>query len=346
MRWLRYTAWGFGGLVVLLVAAFVLLQTPPGLRTLGYLVSSSDITVKGLGGFIPTDLHVERVELRDKDGIWLSLDDAQVRWSFSSLFTGRVRVEEVKAAKIDVVRLPLPTEQAVKSSSSRKFGIPVGVDIDALSVDDLHVGPALGVVDSHWKLAGSGLLTADGSASRFKLDMNRTDGPAAQLAVDLGFSLDRFSVDGTIAATESSKGGLVAALIGRPDLDGMSVKLIAKGDRSQGTAELVSGAGDAVTSNGGIRWQREGNATVASVNLSLVGPGLPDSPIARLLRRLHRSYLAPCRVLYWAHRFCLHTLRPGRASGRRLTASHRSYERTCHQARHRASSKRCAARAD
>ena len=284
MRWLSYTAWGFGGLVVLLVAAFVLLQTPPGLRTLGYLVSSSDITVKGLGGFIPTDLHVERVELRDKDGIWLSLDDAQVRWSFSSLFTGRVRVEEVKAAKIDVVRLPLPTEQAVKSSSSSKFGIPVGVDIDALSVDDLHVGPALGVVDSHWKLAGSGLLTADGSASRFKLDMNRTDGPAAQLAVDLGFSLDRFSVDGTIAATESSKGGVVAALIGRPDLDGMSVKLIAKGDRSQGTAELVSGAGDAVTSNGGIRWQREGNATVVSVNLSLVGPGLPDSPIARLLR--------------------------------------------------------------
>jgi autotransporter translocation and assembly factor TamB len=270
--------------LVLLVAAFVLLQTPPGLRTLGYLVSSSDITVKGLGGFIPTDLHVERVELRDKDGIWLSLDDAQVRWSFSSLFTGRVRVEEVKAAKIDVVRLPLPTEQAVKSSSSSKFGIPVGVDIDALSVDDLHVGPALGVVDSHWKLAGSGLLTADGSASRFKLDMNRTDGPAAQLAVDLGFSLDRFSVDGTIAATESSKGGVVAALIGRPDLDGMSVKLIAKGDRSQGTAELVSGAGDAVTSNGGIRWQREGNATIVSVNLSLVGPGLPDSPIARLLR--------------------------------------------------------------
>jgi translocation and assembly module TamB len=284
-RALRLAAWGFGGLVVLLVAAFFLLQTPPGLRTLANLVSSSSLSVKGLGGFIPTSLHADRIELLDKDGVWLSLDDADVRWSFSSLFTGRVRVEQVKAAKIDVVRPPIPAEEEAKpAASSSKFGIPVGVDLGALSVDDLHVGAALGGVDSHWKLAGSGVLSADGSASRLKLDMDRTDGPAARLAVDLGFSLDRFSVDGTITAEESTKGGVVAALIGRPDLEGMSVKLIAKGDRNRGTAELVSGAGDAVTADGGIRWQREGDATAVSVNLSAVGPGLPDSPIARLLR--------------------------------------------------------------
>jgi translocation and assembly module TamB len=284
MRWLRYTAYALGGVVALLVLAFFVLQTPPGLRTLAGLVSSSNLTVKGLDGFIPTDLHAGRIEMRDKDGVWLSLDDIQVRWSFWSLFTGRVRVEELKAAKIDVVRPPFPNEEPAKPSQSSKFRIPVGVDLGALSIDDLHVGAALGGVDSHWKVGGSGLLAADGSASRFKLDMNRTDGPAAKLAVDVGFSLDRFSVDGTIIAQESTKGGVVAALLGRPDLEGMSVKLVAKGDRNQGTADLVSGAGDAVTSNGGIRWQREGNATVVSVNVGVVGPGLPDSPIARLLR--------------------------------------------------------------
>jgi translocation and assembly module TamB len=285
MRWLRYTAYGLGGLIVLLVAAFFLLQTPPGLRTLAKLVSPSGVSVKGLGGFIPTDLKVERVELSDKDGIWLSLDDVRVSWSFWSLLSGRVRVEQVKAAKVDVLRPPLPDAEAAKEEAvKKKFGIPVGVDLGVLSVDDLHVGAPLGGVDSHWKLAGSGVLSADGSASALKLDMNRTDGPAARLAVDVGFDFTRFSIDGTIVAEESTKGGVVAALIGRPDLEGMSVKLIAKGDRNQGTAELVSGAGDAVTSNGGIRWQREGDATAVSVNLSLVGPGLPDSPVARLLR--------------------------------------------------------------
>src|SRR6185312_15652935 len=123
-------------------------------------------------------------------------------------------------------------------------------------------------------------VTADGTPSRVKLEMTRSDGPTAHVAADLGFSLDRFSVDGQITADESTKGGVVAALLGRPDLEGMSFRLNAKGDRNQGTAELVSGAGDAVQSNGGIRWQRTGNATAISVQLSAVGPGLPDSPVA------------------------------------------------------------------
>jgi len=284
MRWLRILGWTVGGLVVALVALFVLLQTPPGLRTLAKLVSSSDLAVSGLGGFIPTDIQAKRIELRDKQGVWLSLDDARVRWSFTSLFSGRVRVEELRAAKIDVMRPPAPSEEASASSSSSNFGIPVGVDLRALSVDDLHVGAALGGVDSRWKLAGSGLLTADGSASHLKLDMNRTDGPTARLAADLGFSLDRFSLDGQITAEESTKGGVVAALIGRPDLERMSLKLTAKGDRSAGAAELRAAAGDALNSTGNVRWQRQDGATAITTALSVVGPGLPDSPIARLLR--------------------------------------------------------------
>jgi autotransporter translocation and assembly factor TamB len=66
---------------------------------------------------------VKRIELRDKQGVWLSLDDARVRWSFASLFSGRMRVEELRAAKIDVVRPPLPSEEKAASSSSSSFGI-------------------------------------------------------------------------------------------------------------------------------------------------------------------------------------------------------------------------------
>ncbi|HYD07613.1 MAG TPA: hypothetical protein VEC60_17895, partial [Reyranella sp.] len=279
MRWLRLAGWVLGGLVVLLVAAFFLLQTPPGLRMIARLVSSSDLKVTGIGGFIPTSVEVERIELRDKEGVWLAVDDARVHWSFRSLFSGRVRIEYLNAARLEVLRPPLPTDEPppVEEEVKKKFGVPVGVDLGQLVVDDLHVGPALGGVDSRWKLAGSGVLTADGTPSHMKLTMERTDGPAGRLTADLGFSLDRFSVDGTILAEESSSGGVVAALIGRPDLESMSLKVIAKGDRNQGVAELVSGAGDAVSSNGSIRWHRENDATGISVQLSLVGPGLPDS---------------------------------------------------------------------
>jgi hypothetical protein len=56
------------------------------------------------------------------------------------------------------MRPPLPSDGATKASSSGG-GLPVGVDVEKLFVNDLHVDAALGGVDSHWKLAGSGLCS-------------------------------------------------------------------------------------------------------------------------------------------------------------------------------------------
>jgi translocation and assembly module TamB len=223
--------------------------------------------------------------MRDKKGVWLSLSEARVSWSFLSLFSGRVRIEEIQARQVEVLRPPEPTdEKTQKAATTTGINVPLGVDLGSLAIDDLHVGAALGGVDSHWKVVGSGLLTADGTPSHVKLEMTRSDGPTAHLTADLGFSLDRFSVDGKIVAEESTKGGVVAALIGRPDLDATGLTLTVKGDRDAGNAEFTAGAGDAVTSTGGAQWHRAGTGTDLSLRLSVVGPGLPDSPIARLLR--------------------------------------------------------------
>jgi len=285
MRWGRVLAWTAGGVVVVAAGLFAGLQTPPGTALVAAIASSDSIKVEGISGFIPVDVRVAKVELRDKKGVWLSVTDARVNWSFASLFTGRVRVEEISARQVEVLRPPQPSDESTKTAvTDNSIRVPLGVDLRSLSVADLHVGAELGGVDSHWKLDGSGLVTADGTPSRVKLDMTRSDGPAAHLSADLGFSLDRFSVDGQIVAEESSRGGVVAAMIGRPDLDGMSLKLTAKGDRADGTAELTAAAGDAVTSNGTARWHRDGTATALALQFSAVGPGLPDSPIARLLR--------------------------------------------------------------
>src|SRR3569623_770737 len=58
----------------------------------------------------------------------------------------------------------------------------------------------------------------------------------------------------------------------------MSLKLIAKGDRSAGTADLTAAAGDAVNSTGNVHWQHQDGSTAITTNLSVVGPGLPDKP--------------------------------------------------------------------
>src|SRR5665213_3118439 len=115
--------------------------------------------------------------------------------------------------------------------------------------------------------------------------MVRTDGPAAKVAADLAFNLDAVTVDGTIVAEESSAGGVIAALIGRPDLQKVSFKLAAKGGRDDGNDTLTVAAGDAMSSTGGAHWHREQKTTAISLDVSAVAPGLPDSPVARLMRQ-------------------------------------------------------------
>jgi translocation and assembly module TamB len=150
MRWGRTLAWTAGGVIVAGAALFAALQTPPVQRLVASLVSSDTLQISGLSGFVPTDLHVAQIELRDQRGAWLTVSDAHVRWSFTSLFTGRVRVDRVAAATVDALRPPLPSDEPAKPSSGGGFKLPVGVDLGSLSVADLHVGAALGGVDSRW----------------------------------------------------------------------------------------------------------------------------------------------------------------------------------------------------
>lgn len=292
MRWIRFLGWTIGGLVAVLALAFAALQTAPAKRMLASVISSlassadSRVEIVGIAGFVPTDLTVAKVALGDRDGTWLEIDDAHLHWSFASLFTGRLTIEEISARRIDVRRAPVPSQAASSSSGSGGgLGLPFGLQLDRLAVDDLHVGAPLGGVDSRWALGGNAVLAADRSQSRLKLDMTRTDGPKAQLAADLGFSLDPFGVDGQVSIEETTSGGVIAALIGRPDLDHVSARLTAKGDRNAGNAALTVAAGDAVQANGAARWTPDGQSTALSLDLSAAGPGLPDSPLGRLLRQ-------------------------------------------------------------
>ena len=178
MRALRIAAMVVGGVVLLVGLLFALLQTPPGQRALVGLVSDETLHVSGLSGFFPTDLEVAQVELLDEQGVWLRVEKARLRWSLASLLSGRVRVEMLQAALVDVLRAPLPSKAKPTHGSDGSFTLPVGVDVQALSVDTLHLAAPLAGVDSRWTLHGNGLLSADLHEGHLRLLGDRTDGPS------------------------------------------------------------------------------------------------------------------------------------------------------------------------
>jgi hypothetical protein len=105
MRALKVFAIAIGGLVGLLLIVFGALQTPPGQRAAAGLISSAasgpegGLDVDGLSGFFPTDLGVGRIALRDREGPWLTVENARLRWSFGSLLSGRLLVDELSALR-------------------------------------------------------------------------------------------------------------------------------------------------------------------------------------------------------------------------------------------------------
>lgn len=274
MRALRILGMVVGGLVALLVLLFVVLQTPAAQRMLAGLVSGKSLQVTGLSGFVPTDLHVERVQLLDSQGSWLTVENARLRWSFVSLFSGRVQVEVMSASLIDVLRPPVAEkDEPPAPSTGGSFTLPIGVELQALSVDVLHLAAAVAQVDSRWALHGNGLLSADLREGRLRLTGDRLDGPSGKLSADMRFDLAQLTVDGEITL-EEGPGGVTAALLQRPDLNRVSMRLAAKGDAATGNGELTVSAGDAATAKGTARWQPSGAGTAVSVQLEAGGAQL------------------------------------------------------------------------
>ena len=266
MRALRIAAFVLIALIAALGLVFAGLQTEPGKRLLASiasdLASSPDqtITITGIDGFVPTDLHVARVEIADRSGPWLQVENAQVVWSFGSLLQRKLRIEIVSAAKIGVLRAPQPEEGKDSQPSSGGIQLPFDIDLQALRIDDLHLAAALGGFDSHWKIGGDAAVASDLGEIRAKLAADRLEGPKGKLTADLRLDRSPRKIAADITLDEDP-GGMVAALMQRPDLPGISLKLSAQGDQRDGTAELTAKAGDKATAKGNLRWLPDGNDT-------------------------------------------------------------------------------------
>ncbi len=289
MRAARLALYGLGGLLALLLALFVALQTGPVQRLAARLVSGAasgpegGLEIRGLAGFFPTDLTVGHIAYADRQGAWLTVDDARLSWSILPLLRGQLRIDALAARRVSVLRSPLPSTSTAGASGGGG-GLPVGVEVRSLDVADLHLGKDLLGADSHWALSGAALVPATPAEGNLRLAGKRTDGPAGSLAVDMRFDLQRQWIDGEATFNEGPN-GIVAVLLERRDLAGFGLDFQAKGDARTGTARIKVSADDAVTANGTLDWQPRDDATAATLRFEGAGPGLPAGPLADALRQ-------------------------------------------------------------
>jgi translocation and assembly module TamB len=269
-RAVKISLWGAGIAVclVLVLAAAVLVigNTAPGrawIERLTDRLTAGHVKLSGLGGSFPADLTLARLQLADREGVWLSADRITLRWSPTALLERQVRVGKLQVARVDVERGP------VTEPSGGSVSIP-HIDVARLSIDVLHLSAELAGTAATFSIHGSVDLRSLEDASA-DLVAHRTDSDG-EYSLHLRFDPQR--ADASLTLHEPASGPL-ENILKLPGLGALSATLRLNGPRRAERLEVVLDAGD-------LHARAEGNLDLlqrsADVDYSLEAPALSPHP--------------------------------------------------------------------
>ena len=152
--WLRRTSLAIGvaliSVLVALLALRILAVTPFGRGFVETQIertmpAGQTIRIDGLKGDLLGRFRINRVDVADRDGTWLEIENTEIDWAPLALLHRHIHVKELAASTVNVLREPVletSTSQSEPSSSpSRRYTIS-SLDIETLSVDEALSGRA------------------------------------------------------------------------------------------------------------------------------------------------------------------------------------------------------------
>jgi translocation and assembly module TamB len=285
-------AWVLGTMVLTVLAAFALLQTGPGKRILADGLNrmlagpDSAIRIGTIAGVVPFDISVSRITRSDKDGPWLIVDDAALRWSPSALLGLRLRIDRLTAASVDMLRAPSqgPSRSGGPAAAFALPRLPVSVELRDFRIGRLALSPALvGGDQAPASIAAHGLLAAGRAA--LSVDLARADGQPGRGAIDARFDETANTLALRIDIDEPT-GIAMDALTGRADHLPLRVTLDGGGALSGWTGKIRLDSGDGVAAEATLDVASAKGAHIAIAGTAAFAALLPPNARALIGERL------------------------------------------------------------
>ena len=271
-----------------ILAVLIGANTGPGRRAIASWVpglSGGMARIEGLGGRFPDAIRIQRLQVTDADGVYVTLTNVALDWSPFDLVHRRVEIERLAADTITLDRLP-------KSSGGSSGGLPdIPIRLRRLSVNRLEIGRNVMGSPAVLTLEGSGDLM-NPTSGQARLAIARHDRPADRYRLNAVVDPARIQADVTV---EEAAGGLLALFAGMPDLgpmtlsaklDGPETALVTRVDLAAGPLRAaLAGTVDAIG--------RTADMTVtASAPAMAPGPGIAWSSVS-LDARVNGPIAAP-----------------------------------------------------
>ncbi|HEX3487570.1 MAG TPA: translocation/assembly module TamB domain-containing protein [Micropepsaceae bacterium] len=192
-------------------------------------LTGGKVSVTGLSGHFPDALRAARIDIRDKQGLWLSIDGVAVEWLPLSLLRGHVDVTRLEAERVFMARTPVSDEE-----NQRDYEVTVR----NLRIARFEAGPELSGKAIQASIQGSVHYVSATNVGA-NLAVMRLDGPGT-------YRLNGQFTDGFIlgeAHAEEPPEGLLAGLLGLNQIGAIVLDAHASGRPKANTVAVMLDAG-------------------------------------------------------------------------------------------------------
>ncbi|MBJ6125915.1 translocation/assembly module TamB domain-containing protein [Microvirga splendida] len=276
-------------IAVTLVASWFLVSRPSQAQSdqgvLANLISrllstpTTRVSIGSIEGALSSNAVIRDVRIADREGVWLTLDRANLVWSRTALLRGRLQVDELTINRLAIQRRPLPAEEDAPVSDEPILPeLPVRVNVDRFALQELVLGePVLGT-EARLSAAGSAQIGNPSEGLDLTFAAQRLDAPG-QLSIDLNYvpQSNRLSLDLT---HQEPAGGIAARLLDLPGLPPVDLKVAGEGPLSDFAARLDFSAGPTIGATGTTTVRRVDAAYDLNVDLAARIEGLLPAPVA------------------------------------------------------------------
>ncbi len=258
-RWWRRLLIAFGVLLLMVVVGvgglFAGLRSESGQAWLASTLSETlsdqeqTIAIEGLSGHLPAELALATVRVADREGTWLTLQQARLQWSPWALLRGRLEIVSLTANELQVERAPLAAEEPSGDvSSDEPFALsdlspPLPIALETLSIDRLLLGEALVGEAFDLKVDLSGEAAPESVALKGSIDERGETG--FQALLDFSVAPQENQLTASLKLTEPT-GGRLAKLLGTKSESPISVDLSGEGSLSHWDGAFFADLGDGV----------------------------------------------------------------------------------------------------
>jgi len=280
MRVLFWSALALIALPLLLTAGvYVTANTATGrgwIERITANLTHGSVQLIGLDGHFPGRLQLKRLELRDPQGLWLSIDEVKLEWSPWGLLSYRADVALLSAARADMPRAPAyPSHEP-----SGPHHWPQ-VRVDRLEIERADLGAPLTGSAVAFELKGSGVWVSLEQAS-LQLEARRLDAVPSIYRASAQFDAQQLTAQ--LDLQEDADGPL-AHLAQVPNIGALSIHLSLSGPRAAVRTTLALKAGTLTANAEGTL---DAHSGVAALSLVLDADAMSPRP-GIAWKRVHLS---------------------------------------------------------